>query len=42
VQYLPFEAPQPSRRIGLLYRRGSYREATFRALAETIRQSVVL
>jgi LysR family hydrogen peroxide-inducible transcriptional activator len=42
VQYLPFEAPPPSRRIGLLYRQGSYREATFRALAETISQSVVL
>jgi LysR family hydrogen peroxide-inducible transcriptional activator len=42
VQYLPFEAPPPSRRIGLLHRQGSYREATFRALAETISQSVVL
>lgn len=42
VQYLPFEAPPPSRRIGLLYRQGSYREATFRALAETIRSSVVM
>lgn len=42
VQYLPFEAPPPSRRIGLLYRKGSYREATFRAMAETIRLSVVV
>lgn len=41
VQYLPFEAPPPSRRIGLLYRQGSYREATFHALAETIRLSVI-
>ncbi len=36
VQYRPFTAPQPSRRIGMLWRRGSYREATFRALAQTI------
>lgn len=40
VQYIPFASPPPSRRIGLLYRKGSYREASFRALAETIRQSV--
>lgn len=42
VQYLPFGAPPPSRRIGLLYRKGSYREETFLALAETIRMSVVM
>jgi len=41
VQYLPFGSSPPSRRIGLLYRKGSYREDTFRALAETIRLSVV-
>lgn len=29
IQYLPFEAPAPSRRIGMLYRKGSYRAATF-------------
>ncbi len=42
VQYLPFGAPSPSRRIGLLYRKESSREETFQALAETIRQSVVI
>lgn len=42
VQYLPFVAPPPSRRIGLLYRKGSCREETFRALADTIRQSVTI
>jgi len=42
VQYLPFGSPTPSRRIGLLYRKGSYREKSFRVLAETIRQSVVI
>lgn len=40
VQYRPFAEPPPSRRIGLLYRKGSYREETFSALAETIRMSV--
>ncbi|MCW8827718.1 MAG: DNA-binding transcriptional regulator OxyR [Gammaproteobacteria bacterium] len=42
VQYLPFPEPQPSRRIGMLYRKGSYREEAFLALAETIRETVQL
>jgi LysR family hydrogen peroxide-inducible transcriptional activator len=40
VQYLPFGSPPPSRRIGLIYRKGSYREASFKALANTIRESI--
>jgi LysR family hydrogen peroxide-inducible transcriptional activator len=42
VQYLPFPEPPPSRRIGMLYRKGSYREETFRALADTICETVRL
>ena len=42
VQYLPFGSPPPSRRIGVLYRKGSYREASFTALAETIQESVTV
>lgn len=29
IRYIPFESPKPSREIGLLYRRGSYREQAF-------------
>ncbi len=42
VHYLPFGAPPPSRRIGMLYRKESYREETFKSLAETIRLSVTV
>lgn len=37
VRYLPFTEPQPTRRIGMLYRRGSYREAVFENVAQVIR-----
>ena len=36
VRYLPFAAPQPSRRIGMLYRKGSYRAETFAAIGNSI------
>lgn len=36
VIYLPFQEPVPTRRIGMLYRKGSYRKESFTALAETI------
>lgn len=42
VAYLPFPDPPPSRRIGMLYRKGSYREETFRALADTICETIEL
>lgn len=42
VAYLPFPTPPPSRRIGMLYRKGSYRETAFLAIAETIRETVQL
>jgi len=37
VSYLPFAEPAPSRRLGMLYRKGGYRQACFEAMAETIR-----
>lgn len=40
VRYVPFSEPAPSRRIGMLYRKRSYREPAFRALAETVRLAV--
>ncbi len=41
VQYRPFVTPPPGRRIGMLWRRGSYREAAFRELGDVVRQIVV-
>ncbi|WP_411293324.1 DNA-binding transcriptional regulator OxyR [Thiohalomonas denitrificans] len=40
IRYIPFEEPEPTRRIGLLYRKGSYREESFAAIGEVIRESV--
>jgi len=40
VAYLPFSQPVPSRRIGMLYRKGSYRHACFGALAQTVREAI--
>ncbi|MDH5190466.1 MAG: DNA-binding transcriptional regulator OxyR [Gammaproteobacteria bacterium] len=37
IRYLPFTNPQPSRRIGMLYRKGSYREETFFNMAGVIK-----
>jgi DNA-binding transcriptional LysR family regulator len=37
VCYLPFEPPVPSRRIGMLYRKGSYRAAAFERIADEVR-----
>ncbi len=42
VQYRPFSEPPPGRRIGMLWRRGSYREATFRALAQKVCEVVAI
>ena len=41
IRYLPFTEPQPSRRIGMLYRKNSYREAAFKQLQKLIRELVV-
>jgi len=40
IRYIPFKDPQPSRRIGLLYRKGSYRKETFHSLAELIQEQM--
>lgn len=42
IGYLPFMEPAPTRRIGLLYRKGSYRQAAFAAIADVIRQAARL
>jgi LysR family transcriptional regulator, hydrogen peroxide-inducible genes activator len=40
VQYIKFAEPQPSRRIGMLYRKGSYREMAFKELQQMIKESI--
>jgi LysR family hydrogen peroxide-inducible transcriptional activator len=40
MRYIRFAEPQPSRRIGMLYRKGSARAESFAALADTIRAEV--
>ncbi|MCK9532458.1 MAG: DNA-binding transcriptional regulator OxyR [Gammaproteobacteria bacterium] len=39
IRYLPFAEPAPTRRVGLLYRKGSYRQAAFAAIAKVIREA---
>lgn len=38
IRYIPFADPKPNRRIGMLYRRGSYREEAYRAIQAMIKQ----
>jgi len=40
IEYLQFNKPKPSRKIGMLYRNGSYREQTFKNLAQLISVTV--
>ena len=40
VRYIPFVDPKPSRRIGMLYRKGSYRESAYRAIQDMIKQTL--
>ncbi len=40
VQYITFAEPQPSRHIGMLYRKGSYRAVAFKELQQMIKASV--
>lgn len=40
IRYLPFRDPAPSRRIGMLYRKSSYREETFTRLRTLIRSAL--
>ncbi|MDH5661187.1 MAG: LysR substrate-binding domain-containing protein, partial [Gammaproteobacteria bacterium] len=37
VRYLEFSDPKPNRRIGMLYRKNSYREETFINMSELIK-----
>ncbi len=40
IRYLPFKDPKPSRRIGMLYRKGSYREQAFTNIQKLIQGSL--
>jgi LysR family hydrogen peroxide-inducible transcriptional activator len=40
IRYIPFNKPQPTRRIGMLYRGGSYREKTFHIIADVVRERI--
>jgi len=40
VRYLPFADPKPVRRIGMLYRKVSYREPAYRAIQEMIKTAL--
>lgn len=42
VRYQPFNEPQPTREIALVYRRGSSRVRTLQALADAIKESVTM
>lgn len=40
VQYIEFSDPKPNRRIGMLFRKNSYREIVFEKMAEQIRSAL--
>jgi LysR family hydrogen peroxide-inducible transcriptional activator len=40
IRYIPFADPKPSRRIGMLYRKGSYREPAYRAIQAMIKRAL--
>lgn len=40
VCYIPFAEPRPSRRVGMIYRKGSYREQTYQNIAQVIREKL--
>lgn len=41
IKYLPFSKPKPQRRIGLLFRKGSYRKETYEKVCQVIKRSVL-
>lgn len=41
IRYIPFSGTVPMRRIGMLYRKGSYRAQAFESVAEVIRQRMI-
>lgn len=42
IRYLPFTNPKPIRRIGMLFRKGSYRRETYDKIAEVIKNTLVI
>lgn len=40
ITYIPFRKPQPTRRIGMLYRRNSYRESIYKTMQNFIREKL--
>lgn len=40
INYIPFSEPKPTRRIGMLYRKGSYREETYQKIAQVIKDKL--
>jgi len=40
IRYIPFELPKPSRKVGLLYRKGSYRKQAFENIQALIQSSL--
>ncbi len=40
ICYLIFEEPKPTRRIGMLYRRGSYRQEAFEKICELVKKCI--
>jgi LysR family hydrogen peroxide-inducible transcriptional activator len=40
IRYLPFKDPKPSRRVGMLYRNGSYRAETFIEIQKLIQKTL--
>ena len=42
VSYIPFADPKPVRRIGMLFRSGSYRQQTFQRIQQVILQQIKL
>ncbi|MCU7800829.1 MAG: DNA-binding transcriptional regulator OxyR [gamma proteobacterium symbiont of Lucinoma myriamae] len=40
VHYIPFDEPKPNRRIGMLYRKGSYREEAYQKIAQVIKDKL--
>lgn len=40
IRYLPFQDPKPNRRIGMLYRKGSYREEAFVHIQKLVQQKL--
>jgi len=40
IAYIPFQKPQPTRRIGMLYRRNSYRESIYTTMQDFIRDAL--